>query len=405
MNSKADTIVIGGGLAGMTAALRLSRGGNKVILVDHGLPDAKGNLGGFAKFSGAKFSLPPAGLGLLPAVSGSPHTLQEKIGEVWSLLGLTDYSAGTSLDFSLEETVCLPLGTVLRQYRSVLLSPSEMDTLLQRLTSALAECVQIVKGQAVKLMKRGTSWEVTVSDNNANKFAISTSTVFYAGGRHSSAILRAAGASTVSGKGLDLGMRIEFADSRALSNLRTLGPDAKLISGKCRTFCLNVPGSVYRYPYGNITIPGGVVAGKLETKANVGLLARVSDKAILGDVAKKCERSYMELLTYSDQWRTGPPPEDKNFLAQIYGGEISSQLQDFAAELERSRMLDWSVPYKIHLPLIDWHWDVFCHPGSHRTTLEGVFALGDSAGHARGLMQAALSGWIAAEEHLNANTN
>lgn len=52
------------------------------------------------------------------------------------------------------------------------------------------------------------------------------------------------------------------------------------------------------------------------------------------------------------------------------------------------------------MPLLDWHWHTFATPSSHLTSLPGVYALGDSSGHARGLLQASVSGWLAAEEYL-----
>ncbi len=52
-----DSVVIGGGLAGLLGALRLADAGHSVVLFDQALPQAGGRLGGFAEFSGAKFSL------------------------------------------------------------------------------------------------------------------------------------------------------------------------------------------------------------------------------------------------------------------------------------------------------------------------------------------------------------
>lgn len=405
-NDKAEIIIIGGGLAGMMAALRLIKNGNHVALIDHSLPQADGKLGGFAKFSGAKFSLPPAGLGLLPVV-GSLETLELKIHEVWSILELEGSSTESSHDSAIEQSDFLGHGTVLRKYSSAVLTPSEIDDLVSRLTVQIGKFARIINAQATKLVKSGTGWDVHISTEGRDPEIISANAVFYAGGRLSSAILVNAGASTVAGKGLDLGLRVEFADNIALRNLRALGADAKLINGNCRTFCLNSPGLIYRYPFKNITIPGGVVASETEKSANVGLLVRVQDKKqSLRKVVERCAEVYGEILTYSERWVSSSPLDcGEKLISAIYGEEVLAQLRDFSIVLDQSNMIDWSSPHKIHLPLIDWHWDVFCRPDSHRTSLDGVFALGDSAGHARGLMQAGLSGWIAAEEYINANAN
>ena len=60
MTEKYDLVVIGGGLGGMAAAFKSKGSRRKIALLDDSLPAAGGRLGGFAKFSGAKFSLLPA---------------------------------------------------------------------------------------------------------------------------------------------------------------------------------------------------------------------------------------------------------------------------------------------------------------------------------------------------------
>ena len=82
-----DVAIIGGGLTGILAAIRLIKEGVKVALIDNPLPLANGKIGGFVRFSGAKFSLPPAGMGLVP-VAGSIERLMVTINKVTEILGL-----------------------------------------------------------------------------------------------------------------------------------------------------------------------------------------------------------------------------------------------------------------------------------------------------------------------------
>ena len=400
---KTQTAIIGGGLAGMLAALRLAQGGCQVTLIDHSLPQAEGQLGGFAKFSGAKFSLPPAGLGLVP-VAGSIEKLEINIREVWAALGLSEVSVLGSCDKTIGGAELLDTHTILRKYSSAVLTPNEIDELVRRLTDKIVKSVSLIKAEAIKLEKCIDGWQVHLAKNGQNIELITADAVFYAAGRLSTEILLNAGALPADGKGIDLGLRVEFKDKLALHNLRAMGADAKIINKNCRTFCLNSPGLIYRYPFRNFSIPGGVVADECEKRANVGLLVRVRDKTrTFQQVVNNCSTFYKEVLLNSEEWITSSPlGNSEKLIASIYGDEVLSQLSSFAAILHESKMIDWSMEHKIHLPLIDWHWDVFCGASSHRTTLDGVYALGDSAGHARGLMQAGLSGWIAAEEYLNA---
>ena len=82
-----DVAIIGGGLSGLCAALRLSQRGVKTTLLNTTINSGDHSLGGFARFSGAKFSLPPAGMGLVPIV-GSSDVLLRIINQVISLLGI-----------------------------------------------------------------------------------------------------------------------------------------------------------------------------------------------------------------------------------------------------------------------------------------------------------------------------
>ena len=212
-----------------------------------------------------------------------------------------------------------------------------------------------------------------------------------------SEILKDAGCKETHGKGLDVGIRMEFPDKRDLHALRNLGPDAKILSHGCRTFCLNVPGTIYRYPLGSIEIPGGIVANDAEPSGNVGLLFRCSDKRqILPFVLNRAR----QLLTHDN--RAIPVTGDflggetEDMLIALFGHDIVSKLNSFGAILEAKDLLDWNRPHVVHIPLLDWHWPTFSLPNTFSSSCPDLYVLGDSSGHARGLLQAAASGYIAA---------
>jgi hypothetical protein len=194
---------------------------------------------------------------------------------------------------------------------------------------------------------------------------------------------------------LDVGVRVEFTDRRAVKGLRSLGPDAKILSGRTRTFCLNSPGAVYRYPFDNYTIPGGVVASAEVTSANVGLLVRVRSKedtllrakALLAGTSHYLESPLVERTVLGDK---------RNLVEQIFGAEVCSDLERFGKALEEAGLVDWGAPHAVHFPLLDWHWNVYALETTHETSKSGLMVVGDSAGHARGLLQAGISGWLAA---------
>lgn len=389
----ADVVVIGGGLTGIMSALRLSRGGASVIVVDSPLPQARGRIGGFARFSGAKFSLPPAGMGLLP-VAGSRERLDNTITSVLQELGFNDCLTQESIDQDESH------GLVLRRYKSIVLTPSEMDEKIDQLTAKLCKAANIIRGQVQKIENLNGKWVANYIEPNLSQESVMANTIFFGGGRLSGDLLLSAGAEPRDAKGIDLGIRLEFLQKESLSGLRELGPDAKILSGRCRTFCLNHPGHIYHYPFGEFGIPGGVVAFKEVVTANVGILVRVPNKreilakilAAPSQIAKKLAE-FGDIITYGNELI---PRE----LEYIYGEDVCAELKLFLMQMNEAGLINMKAAHKVHMPLIDWHWNTFAIPKSHKTSLENVFALGDSSGHARGLLQAAMSGTMAAEEFL-----
>jgi hypothetical protein len=395
----AEVTILGGGLAGMLAAIRLGDVGKRVILIDHSLPNAASKLGGFAKFSGAKFSYPPAGMGLLP-LAGSDVALENVIEEVLDVLGISHYQRSASSDVEVDP---LAINENLRSYKSIVLTPTQIDDLVERLTNRVLKNSTVIKGRLDTLTKFEGGWKVgLMPDDSENMFVISSKIVIYAAGRLASDVLRSAGATTRPGKGLDVGIRAEFLDKHGLTSLRAIGPDAKIIAGACRTFCLNSPGEIYYYEYNGVQIPGGVVACPEVPTANVGILYRTSEKEkLLDKIWTVYAGEPNSIRAFSKVVRTGMPEFRGTVVERLLGTQAARELEEFCISLSDARLVDWEFPHQLHVPLVDWFWDVFCQGTSHKTSLDGVYAVGDSAGHARGLLQAAVSGWLAAEEYLH----
>lgn len=387
-----EVVIIGGGLAGVFAGLRLSSLGKACVLLDDPLPQSDGFLGGFARFSGAKFSLPPAGMGLLP-VAGSLGRLDDAIRNTIETLGIDRNKFNSSLDYERRNSLTL------RRYDSILLSPSEIRSLTKQLSLRLHQTVQVFRATALEIESTPAQCSTLIKRNGKEEVIVSDA-VFFAGGRLGGDILTRAGAIPQNGKGLDLGVRIEFLDKEALSGLRALGPDAKILDKNCRTFCLNSPGTIYRYPLADISVPGGVVAEERTSSGNVGILYREkSKKDNLPIILEKCGRQHQNLIDASEALHHGAPFILPALLKSIYLEDQCEELQSFVNNLHNEGLVNLGSAYRIHVPLLDWHWNTYSLPGTHKTTNHRIFALGDSSGHARGLLQACISGWLAAEEY------
>ena len=392
-----DTTVIGGGLAGLLAASRLGQTQARVVLVDEGLPGAKGKLGGFARFSGAKFSLPPAGLGLVPVLGGL-DVLDEKIAQVLDHIGLASRLSQLSEDIDATGTKNLDDATSWRSYQSIVLDPQEIEVLLDELTRRLPMTVTRVYGKCINVIPDMGGWCCQVADSLGEELRVLSGTLVFAGGRTASPILSRAGAKPTSGKGIDLGIRVEFHDHSGLNELSRLGPDAKVLHENCRTFCLNVPGMIYRYSFGGLLIPGGIVAKNGALSSNVGILCRQSDREYwLRHIMQTTMHLPREQLQEPVKVTGSAFGDALDLIVSIYGESVADSLSRFASVLADLGLVDWKLTHYIHIPLLDWYWETFSRPATFETSLGGIYAIGDGSGHARGLLQAAVSGWAVAE--------
>ena len=389
-------MIIGAGLAGLTTAIRLQQLGFKPLVINSCALDIEGKLGGFASFSGAKFSLPPAGLGLIN-ITKTEDALYDAIESVLDIFELDSNKYTISHD---KESVL----STLRLYKSLVLMPNEIDDLIYRLIAILERSgINIVRGYCNKIEFNSDVTVVHIKDRKQHRY-LHCQTVFFAGGRLGANILLDAGIAPTDKKGIDVGVRIEFKDHKGLSSLRKYGPDAKIIKGNCRTFCLNSPGLIYRYPYQNITIPGGIVANKMEEKSNVGMLYRSKDKNnLLNRVLNVSNSIPKKLLEKPHKAQKSIFGESISLINKLYGSLITRELEEFGKYLSDTNLVDWDCEHFIHIPLIDWHWNTFSLEHSFKTGNESIYCVGDSSGHARGLLQAAVSGWLAAEEYVNEN--
>ena len=225
-----EFIIIGGGLSELVAAHVLSQRGAEVTLLDRSLPDGNGLLGGFTGFSGAKFSLPPAGQGLIPA-AGSLERLQEAIADVMRLLDIRSRVESGAEDASADEP--LAGSGAIRRYRTIVLTPLEIARTIEVVSRHVRESLHVIEAEATNsaaMVGIGSLLAATESSHEPDPCCLQL------GGPEDRSF--AMPAPRQEGKGVDLGVRVEFLDRRALQPLREHGPDAKILMGRTRTFCL-----------------------------------------------------------------------------------------------------------------------------------------------------------------------
>lgn len=389
-----DVLIMGGGLAGLMAAEMAERLGASAALIDAGVPGTEGGLGGFAPFSGAKFSLFPAGTGIAPIVGGKDALIERyrQACASFAALGFSQFEI-SDLQLAGEETA-VDCELSYRRYHSILLAPTEMNSLLSVLVERLSTTA-IVRATVTGLdVSSSGKIEVLL----ANGMRVAGKHLVVATGRLGAQLLLAAGVPQTSGKGIDVGIRLAFRDRGPLAGLRNLGPDAKFMADGVRTFCLNSPGRIFHYPGMGFSLPGGIVADPDWAESNVGILCRLADR----------EGVLTELHRHAPPVEAPPLEQEGNGVdlgwsassQGIVGEKVVRQINAFVAKLVHSGLVALPPFYVVHYPLLDWYWPVFSRPGRLATGIPGIVAAGDISGHARGLMQAAVMGSLAVEEAL-----
>ena len=389
-----DLAIIGGGLAGLMAAARAEALGFRPTLLNVAVPNTPRQLGGFAPFSGAKFSLFPAGTGLAPLFGGEDALIGRYADSCreFAALGFPEFDL-TAEQVAGEESETRP-GLAYRNYHSVLLTPVRMGELLTALSSRLST-TQVVRAAVTRLdLRSGPPFAVHVGGEDV----LHARRLIMAAGRLGALLLKSAGVTETGGKGIDLGVRLEFPSQEPLRGLRQLGPDAKFLADGVRTFCLNSPGRIFHYPGAGFSLPGGIVAEADRSESNVGVLVRLSGRhQILSRLAAAAEQGEPVPLSFEGgatglSWPTRA--------RVVLSDHVCDRIDAFLGKLTTAGLLDLPSRFIVHYPLLDWHWPVFSLPSRLATTVPGVLAAGDASGHARGLLQAAVTGAASVEEAL-----
>jgi uncharacterized FAD-dependent dehydrogenase len=398
-NAIYDLVIIGGGLAGISAAAALSKYPKiQALLIDCPAVEGATGYGGFARFSGAKFSPPPAGKNLRKLVQTDEELESafdyfssiSKLGERLSING----DSLSKADQKIQDT-----DLEIRRYSSLVLNPQEMTDVINNVANSIPTWVNKLAGKCELISRSENGFSIIL-----NESVIQTKAIMLAAGRVATANLLGDVTEETFNRGIDLGVRFEFSDKKDIRALRSLGADAKILWRNCRTFCLNYPGAVFRYPFGSISIPGGIVADNDAEGANFGILYRTPEKKeSISKILAVCKRNGDHAVNRSISVQGAALGESEAILREIYPAVVVDELKKFCDLLSAAGLIDWKRPHIVHMPLIDWHWPVYGNVNSHRASIDGIWVVGDSAGHARGLLQAAISGILGIKEFAVSN--
>ncbi len=389
-----DAVVVGGGPAGLMTAYRLldERPQLSVAIVDEQLADGK-PAGGLAVIAGTKLSLPPAGMGLLP-VAGSEENFRRVVLSVLSAFRAVDSVPGEWHNEQLGSDEELTTELRIRKYDCVMLDPDQMMRAVGSILQFLRDKhTTFVPAQCSAIRPAGEKWAVSILLNGREE-TLTSDSVFFAAGRSAAAAVMPPDLPRRSLKGIDVGMRFAFDDIASFVGLSRLGEDAKVLWKRCRVFCVNAPGRIERYGFRRFTIPGGIYHSGEAPYGNFGILCRVGGKS---EVILRVERVVEEKgLSWIERPLNSFDQVEEMGVA-LYGEDVATELVAFSREIERAGLADFGLGWSAHFPLMDWHWDTYCEWNTVRTAAKFLYVVGDAAGHARGILQAAMSGWLGAD--------
>lgn len=216
----------------------------------------------------------------------------------------------------------------------------------------------------------------------------------------------------------DIGLRFE-APSEVFSQHYSYQNDPKLKfdhgpRGTSRTFCACNGGAIVPVQFGDSHYAEGVFLNSRTSMNNLAFMARsrravsaqelerwcwsinkaYGGSLLLGEIELRADMSYLvdSIMSLLPTW----PHEDHQIMMR--------ELLQKSMSGERG-FIDWSRcdgrKAKIYGPAIDLYWPAPQLQAGLRTSVEGLFVLGDATGVSRGIVQALISGaaWACTQEH------
>ena len=450
-----DVIIIGAGPAGLFTAYELVTGsftGSKILVVDRGLElsrraalreEGQYNAqpyyltegeGGTGLFSDGKLSIFPAGSGLVSLI-GERATSE-----------LYDYTEGIFISFGGEGThreisegaieevtrTLASVGIEYKHYPSRYINPEQMH----RIVSCLRPFLES-KGVSFRFYTRVTQIDVDrlsgmkeVHWANASgdgvftcKYLVLATGKAGAWWLHQQA--EKLGLARLPSP-IEIGLRVEMPN-RVLEPITRIHNDMKIKAilsdrEQVRSFCTCAWGAVVACEYDEMILVSGHFAGT--ENVNFSLVTRIVESfdsveygvqvAKLANMVGKGQALIQRLGDLRDGIKTLKNDLRRNkvqpTLAQYSPGDIDLALPrrfirnvlDVLDRLERVIPGVNDADNLVYAPVVELCWDKFAVNHHMQTNINGLYIVGDTAGHVRGLIQAAATGILGARGILTA---
>lgn len=395
-------IIVGGGLAGLTAALYLADSDVDIVILEQGkdysirtperLEDTLVGLGGAGTISGGKLCFPPASGGIWKKTHGEMENFASFCGSAFS-------SAETILALPSRKQVQHTEGIIQKDYRTEIILKSSMNELVNNILHKLMSTgVSIRCGCRVKELSylNGSRTVIFTNEVGENEYSVANY-VLIATGRTSTPFLTKLFGENISHQP-DLGIRLSMNTKQPA--FFTYGEDVKLkrITSDyiVRTFCVCCGGgSIKTLTHGYVHFDGHF-GDSLTDVANIGIMARSSrysgietadnylnsmQKYLDSDISLKDFIKYNHMLSKDT----------------VYD-QLFNALSSFISDLYKSSLLVQNPDeIQVMLPAVDNLNPLIDTNSGFESRFPHVYVLGDAAGVSRGFIQSMWSGYCAAK--------
>ena len=435
MTSTFDVCIIGLGPAGLGMALHLADTPNlRMLCVDSGpevqsrycsLLDAGScrwaepcemiaGVGGTSLLSGGKLSLYPAGRGMDPLVGGRVRTtalLANALSVFRDYVPLVAPEASPSCIANAHRSFSTS-GFILRHYDSYRYARSDLVAGYR----AMCRCIEdlghdIRTGTSVENIHRsGDQYRLTLRSGQHTQ-CVSASRLVLATGRSGGPLLSKLATifPDVHHPGrFDVGVRLEFP-YECWPGIDQYHNDLKLEFGSARTFCVCTNGGLAPYRVDDaFLLEGYSDLGSTTGLTNLGIVLRVRDQSphlfqtILNRVKEESGglpvRELLPSFLNDGEKSSDHVPSSITFwkpgrVAHCYPADTAQAIRNAVHRLATAFLpRDQWHRVAVFAPEVDYYWPTIDVRTDFRTTVEGVFMVGDGTARFRGILQAFASG-------------
>lgn len=394
-----NTIIIGGGVSGLTAAYKLKLMGKRVVVLERGkdifnrkrsLPyDVANGIGGAGLCSDGKLSLYPSATKLWQlddkALRNAYFVFKEFI-EGFSV----DIGDFPEIQKKTEDHDSFRI----KRYQSLQLSLEQRMGIIYRMAMAIGSDSLLTEVECTKIRGTDSRYEIDINQKG-QKSTLVTESIVMAGGKHCFSFLRdlMSGVAIMNTfKKTDVGLRIE-CNNNSFDYYSDEQKDVKLISlsnsgRELRTFCCCRDGVVLQSEsYGFIGYNGSSNEQAATGKTNIGILVQTEgqDATKLRDEIKKTGHLKGDSAALTDFMQGN----------HILLGETVDE--DIRLFIKEALPLLSSADGTVFFPAIEKMGCYPCLTDTLQVNNENIWVCGDATGLFRGLLPAFISGFLVAD--------